>query len=229
MKALFVAGTDTGAGKTVVTGLLARYLSEKGYNVITQKWIQTGCASIRSSDIKQHLDLMGRRLNSIKEYLPHVCPYIFKAACSPHLACEIENRKINAGKIIKSFKFLSKRFDFVIVEGIGGALVPFDKGRLVIDIVKGLDLPVLVVAENKLGAINHSLLTVEALASRKIRMLGFVFNNIKRGNKVILKDNPGIISRLTKQRILGVLPRLGSHQKIYESFVPIGKKVLEAL
>lgn len=229
MKALFIAGTDTGVGKTIVTGCLAKYLSRRGYNVITQKWIQTGCASIFSSDIKVHLKFMGRSVDSLRENLGLTAPYIFKQVSSPHLAGCIENKKINADKIIKSFKLLSERFDFVIVEGTGGILVPFDKKHLVIDIVKELDLPVLIVAENRLGAINHTLLTVEGLVVRKIRILGLVFNNLKEKNKLILKDNPEIIGALTKQRIFGILPRQDSYQKIYEKFIPIGDRISKIL
>lgn len=229
MRPIFVAGTDTGVGKTVVTGCLAKYLSEKGYSVITQKWIQTGAGSILSSDIKTHLKFMGRSLNSIKEYIPYVAPYIFKAACSPHLASRIEKERINEGTIIKSFNSLSRDFDFVIAEGIGGALVPFDNKRLVIDILKKLGPAVLVVAENRLGAINHTLLTIEALVSRKIDILGVIFNNIKEENKLVLKDNPRIINALIRQKVFGVLPRGNSYQEIYEEFSPIGKRILEAL
>lgn len=225
VRALFVTGTDTGVGKTIVTGCLARYLLEKGHNVITQKWIQTGCGSIFSSDIRVHFKLMGRDIDSAKEYFPYIAPYIFEHASSPHFSCRIENKIIDANKIIKSFKLLASEFDFVIVEGVGGALVPFNRKRLVIDIVKGLDLPVLVVAENRLGAINHTLLTLESLASRKIKALGLVFNNLKEKNKFILKDNPEIIKALTGQRVFGILPHQASYQKIYESFVPIGKKI----
>ncbi len=228
-KAIFVAGTDTGVGKTIVTGCLAKYLFEKGYNVVTQKWIQTGCSSFFSSDIKLHLRLMGRDIDSIKEYLHYISPYIFSPACSPHLACRIENKRIDANKIIKSFKVLSGKFDFVIVEGIGGALVPFNRKRLVIDIAKELDLSVLIVAENRLGAINHTLLAIEAMASRKLKILGLVFNNIKEKNKYILRDNPEIIKALTKQKVFGTLPRQDSYQGLHERFVSIGKRILKAL
>ncbi|MDD5238125.1 MAG: dethiobiotin synthase [Candidatus Omnitrophica bacterium] len=228
-KAIFIAGTDTGVGKTIITGCLAKYLSEKGYRVITQKWIQTGCRSVLSSDIKLHLKLMRRDTGSIKELLHFILPYIFKTPCSPHLASRIENKKIHENKIIKSFKALSAKLDFVIVEGTGGALVPFNRNRLVIDIVKELDLAVLIVAENKLGAINHTLLTIEALTQRKIRILGLVFNNVKEKNKYILKDNPQIIKTLTKQKVFGILPSCDSYQLLYENFIPIGKKILREL
>ncbi len=229
MNAIFVVGTDTGVGKTVVTGCLARHLLEKGYNVITQKWIQTGCNTFSRSDISTHLKIIGRKAAAIKEYLPYAAPYIFKPACSPHLASMIEDRSISAGKIISSFNFLSGRFDFVIVEGAGGAMVPFTDKRLVLDIVKKLDLPVLVVAANKLGAINHTLLTIEALKARKIRILGLVFNNMGRGGRMILEDNPRIIKDLTGQTIFGTLPWEPSYKKLYKKFAPIGERISEEI
>ncbi len=225
-KAIFVTGTDTGAGKTVITGLLARFLKEKGNSVITQKWIQTGCGSKSYAlDIGLHLKIMGCDRNYIKNYLPHVSPYIFKTPCSPHLACKIENRSISAEKIKKSFDILSREFEFIIIEGIGGALVPFNKKRLVIDIAKELDLPVLVVAQNKLGTINHTLLTIEALKNRGMKMFGVIFNNAKDENKKILADNPRIIKALSGEKILGVLPWMKNYGRLYKKFIPIGDQV----
>jgi dethiobiotin synthetase len=124
-------------------------------------------------------------------------PYCFKTACSPHLASRLEHRRIDKGKIIKSFKAFSSDFDLVLVEGIGGVLVPFNEDECVIDIAQGLKLPVLVVVENKLGAVNQALLAVEALKKRKMNILGIVFNNIKKEDKRILKDNPRIVKRFT--------------------------------
>ncbi|MDD5155772.1 MAG: dethiobiotin synthase [Candidatus Omnitrophica bacterium] len=229
MNAIFVAGTDTGIGKTVVAGCLARYISEKGYRVITQKWIQTGSRHNFSADIRAHLDIMGKEKRDIEGYLHHVAPYIFRAACSPHLASEIEDKKISRDKIIKSFKFLSGEFDFVIAEGLGGVSVPFDKKHLAIDIVKELNLPVLLVVGNKLGAINHALLTIEALRKRKIKILGLVFNNLKGQDGYILKDNPRIIRALSRQRVFGALPWLAARERLYKRFVPIGDQILKRL
>lgn len=227
MKGIFVTGTDTGVGKTLVCGCLARYLEVKGFKVITQKWIQTGCQSNFSADIKLHLKLMGKTKDDIKDYLELVNPYIFRFVSSPHLASQIEKKRINADKIIKSFKLLSAQFDFVIVEGIGGALVPFKKDGLVIDIVKQLDLAVLVVAQNKLGAINHTLLTLEALRQRGLKIVGIVFNNLNKEDKRVLEDNPGIIKALTQERILGVLPWIDNYNQLYQKFIPIGNKLYD--
>ena len=206
MKAIFVAGTDTGVGKTIVTGLLARHLLTKGYRVVTQKWVETG--SLRSSrDIGVHLKLMGKRRADYVRHLSAMMPYIFKFASSPHLAARLENRHIRKERIKRSLKELAKHFDIVIIEGCGGLLVSLDKKTLMIDIVKELRLPVLLVAANRLGAINSTLLSLEALRSRKIKITGVIFNNVSKDeNKRILKDNPRIVKALSGVSVLGTLP-----------------------
>ena len=229
MKGIFVTGTDTEVGKTVITGLLGKYLLDKGYNVITQKWIQTGCPNTLASDVKLHLKIMRRDKNDLDGYTRFISPYVFKVPCSPHLASQIENKIINPDKIKKSFKLLSRYFDFTIAEGIGGVLVPFNKKSLVIDIVKELDLTVLVVAQNKLGAINHTLLTIEALEKRKIKILGIIFNNPKKEDKRILQDNPFIIKALANQKVFGILPWIEDYDRLYRRFIPMGNKIYKSL
>lgn len=224
MKGIFVSGTDTGSGKSVVTGLLAKYLREKGCKVITQKWVQTG--SRFSADINLHLKIMGVSKGAIRECRDCVCPYIFKLPASPHLAAKAENKKINIARIKQAYKSLSSKFDTVIVESTGGALVPVNEKRLVIDIAKELGLPVLIVAQNKLGALNHILMTVEVLKQRKMKILGIVFNNCPGQNKLVLQDNPEIIRKITKQKILGVLPWEKRRDLLYKKFLPIAEKII---
>ena len=229
MKSVFITGTDTGIGKTVVTGLLARYLNEYKVKVITQKWIQTG-SRFTAEDIVFHLELMGKKSSDIKKYLPFVCPYIFKFASSPHLAAKLEKASINTGKIKNAFKILRKNFDVVIVEGLGGVLVPINKDKLVIDIACDLKLPAIVVAGNKLGAINHTFLTIEALKKRNIKIIGIIFNNIsKTGNKIILEDNPKIVKKVSRENILGTLPYSKDKNILYKNFLPISKKIFKLL
>ena len=226
MRAVFITGTDTGVGKTIVTGLLGRFLLDKGYRAITQKWIQTGSDKF-PEDIVLHLKLMKKRKKDISNYLPYISPYTFKFPASGHLAARLERKTISKARIKKSFLFLKDRFDFVIVEGIGGALVPFNGKDLVIDIAKELDIPVLLVVANKLGCINHTLLTIEAMKRRGMKVIGIIFNNNQFGGKenIISKDNPRIIKKLTDERILGVLPFSTSKELLYKRFIPIGKKV----
>lgn len=229
MRAVFVAGTDTGVGKTVVAGCLARYLSQKGLRVITQKWVETGSSQGLSQDVDFHLKMMGKDRDDIRDYQYAVAPYVFSLASSPHLASRLEHKSIRCKRIKKSFGALSSSFDFVVVEGAGGVLVPIDSKHLLIDIVKDLDLPVLLVAENRLGGINQALLALEALSSRKIKVLGIVFNNLKSCDAKILEDNPRIIKSLTGSRIFGVLPKAKAHEELYKCFVPIAEKIYKSL
>ncbi|MBI5124410.1 MAG: dethiobiotin synthase [Candidatus Omnitrophica bacterium] len=185
VRAIFVAGTDTGVGKTVVTSLLARSLMEDGYNVATQKWVETG----RTGRSDAHT------------------PYILKMAASPHLAARMEKKSIRISKIENSLKRLSRDFDIVIIEGSGGLLVPLNEKTLLIDIVKKLSLEVVLVAHNRLGAINHTLLSIEALKRRNIKIIGVIFNTVsKKEDNLVLKDNPRIIKKLTGVEVLGSLP-----------------------
>ena len=108
--------------------------------MVTQKPIQTGAADL-SLDVDRHLELMGRTRGDIERYLGDVEPYVFGLAASPHLAAKVENKRIDAEKIRGSFEVLSDEFDCVIVEGLGGVLVPFDGESLAIDIFKGFGFP----------------------------------------------------------------------------------------
>ncbi|MCM8787344.1 MAG: dethiobiotin synthase [Candidatus Omnitrophica bacterium] len=227
MKAIFITGTDTAVGKTIVCGLIARYFKEQGYNVITQKWFQTGGFLI---DIKTHLKIMGEKINVFKKYIKYLCPYILKFPSSPHLAAKLEGKKILKNKIKESFNYLLNKFDFVIVEGTGGVLVPYNKKNLSVEIVKELNLPTVVVVANRLGAINHTLLTIEVIQKRQIKILGLIFNNlIKNENDLILEDNIKIIKKLTRKNIFGVLPYEENIEVLYKKFLSIGKKIFSAL
>lgn len=230
IKVIFVAGTDTGAGKTVITGLLADYLSKKGFRVATQKWVQTGGRSF-SRDIGIHLKLMGKRRKAFGRYLSSMMPYIFRYPSSPHLAASMEGRRIGAGKIGKRLGELKKDFDYIIVEGTGGLLVPLNNRNLLIDVVRQLRLPVLLVAENRVGAINHALLSLEALKSRKIKIIGVVFNNIskKGASPLILNNNSNIVKRFSRVKLFGALSYAKNIKALRAPFLSIGDKIFKGL
>lgn len=231
MKAVFIAGTDTGVGKTVVTGLLSRYLVKKGYRAVTQKWVQTGRAEF-SHDIDTHLRLMKMRRKDFKDHLPFMAPYIFDLAYSPHLAARLEKKKIDINKIRRSMDNLAKNFDIVIIEGTGGLLAPLNKKILLIDVIRRFRLPVLLVVENRLGAINHALMSIEALMRRGIKIIGLIFNNISKAKdreSLVLKDNPLIVKALTNVRILGSLPFTHNTDCLYRRFAPLGNNIMARL
>jgi dethiobiotin synthetase len=226
MPAIFITGTDTEVGKTVITGLLGRFLLKKGYSVITQKWFQTGTSEERG-DFYKHLRLMGMKVEQVEKYLTHAICYSFKFPSSPHLASLLEKKRIKTARIKRSFYSLVRRFNFVIVEGTGGLLVPYSKKNLLIDIVQELNLPIIIVVGNKLGAINHTLLTIEAAKYRGLKIIGVIFNHhTKKGNRVILEDNLKIVKYIGKEKIIGRLPYLKDKESLYKYFEPIAVRVL---
>lgn len=225
MKTIFVAGTDTGAGKTVVTGLLAGYLSDKGYKVATQKWVQTGLARGGKNDIDTHLKLMGKDRSHVSGLKELTMPFSYKFPSSPHLAARLEGKMPDAKKIAASLRSLSKDHDVVIIEGTGGLMAPFNNNLLFIDLVKKLNIPVILAAGNKLGAINHTLLSLEALNLRKINFLGVVFTDIGKDRALILEDNLKTVDKFSKGKVLGRIPYSKDIRRLKKYFEPIGNRI----
>ena len=172
----FIAGTDTGVGKTYITGLIAANLKKCMINCVTQKWVQTGNHSF-SEDLDAHLTAMGLVRDDFNTHLNDMNPYCFSLPASPHFAAQQAQASIDPQKIISSFHKLTESFDTVIVEGAGGLLVPYSNSHTMLDIVSELTLPVLLVVENKLGCINHCLLSLETLQHRQIPCLGIILND----------------------------------------------------
>ncbi|MBL7073128.1 MAG: dethiobiotin synthase [Candidatus Omnitrophica bacterium] len=228
-KGIFITGTDTEVGKTVITGLLGRFLLENGLRVATQKWIQTG-NRVFEPDIGTHLKIMGTKRNIDKKYLTDMMPYTFGLPSSPHLAARMENTEINPQKIVNAFNRLHEAFDIVIAEGAGGALVPINDRELIIDIAGKLSLPAIIVAGNKLGAINHTLLTIEVLKKRDFKVLGVIFNRIsKTQDDMILNDNVKIVEKLSDVEVLGEICHSKDNRVLYQNFRPIGKKIFRLI
>jgi dethiobiotin synthetase len=206
MKGIFITGTDTGVGKTIVTGLLAGAFKRYG-RVVTQKWVQTGCIG-NSTDIETHNSLSGITPDS--ELTAAVNPYCFTLESSPHLAAESEGGVIDTERIKSAYFELAHKFDYVFAEGAGGIMVPLTRDKLVIDIVAELSLTTVLVVENKIGCINHTLLTIEALRSRNIHIAGLIFNQKQQNilDNCVTEDNPRIINHLSNIPVLGKIPYL---------------------
>lgn len=214
-KSVFIAGSDTDAGKTFITGLLARELNSKGHRVITQKWVHSGTKISDISlpeDLKEHDRLAQyseaqQRFN--QDYLAARCPYRFNHPSSGHLAAALENREIKSEKIYNDLARLENNFDHVLIEGIGGLLAPFSQKATLCDLIQEKKLPVILVVANRLGAINHTLLTLEVLKSRKISCLGCIWTCTQPGgDPIIQKDNPKIVSQLSGIKTLATLTYL---------------------
>ncbi len=197
MSGFFITGTDTGVGKTFVTTLLARQLLAEGIDVGVMKPISTG--SQKENDavfLKQQLKL--------KDPLELINPVRLKLPLAPQVASRLLKMRINFKNIFSSFKKLCSLHDLVLVEGIGGVLVPIAKDYLVADLIKELHLPTIIVARAGLGTINHTLLTVEALRRRKIKIAGVILNGF-RGKELSERSNAAVIAELGKVPILATI------------------------
>ena len=190
-KTIFITAIDTDAGKTVFTGLLARFLNLNGKKVITQKLVQTGCERT-SEDIMKHREIMGLPVLEIDKD-GTTCPYVFKYPASPHLASEMENKEIDLELIATATKKLEASFDYVLLEGAGGLHVPMNKKIKIIDYIEEKNYPVILVTNAKLGSINHTLLSLEAIKRRNLNLLAVAFNHFNPGSDIILKDTKEIL------------------------------------
>ena len=212
-KCIFITGTDTDVGKTVITGCIASSLLKKGKNVAVYKPVQCGNllkGKIKSPDLFLVKNLSGISDNCIFN------DYSFKFASSPHLAAELENKKVDINIIKKHFDEISKNFDYVLIEGSGGLMVPLIRDYTVLDLIRDLSVPVLVVARAGLGTINHTILTVNALKSRKIKVIGIILNYFK--GSTIEEDNKKIINQLSGVKIIGAAPFSGNLRKLADNF-----------
>lgn len=170
----FVSGIDTGIGKSYATGLIAKQWNAEGLRTITQKLIQTGNTTI-SEDITLHRQLMGIAFTG-DDHEKITMPEIFSYPASPHLAAQIDKREIDFEKIKQATAQLSQRYDAVLVEGAGGLMVPLTEDYLIIDYIKEMGYPLLFVTSGKLGSINHTLLSLEAIYTRGINLHTVIYN-----------------------------------------------------
>lgn len=173
-KVWFISGIDTNVGKTYATGALACRLAAAGKRVITQKMVQTGCTEI-SEDIEMHRHLQGLPLLE-EDRTGLTCPYVFTYPCSPHMASERDGRTIDLDTITAATERLRERYDYVLLEGAGGLMVPIDRHTLTIDYIRACGYPLVLVTSGKLGSINHTLLSLFAARAYGIPVEQVVYN-----------------------------------------------------
>lgn len=193
----FISGIDTDAGKSVVTGLLARSLRKKGINVITQKFIQTGCVGI-SEDILKHREIMGIDLQLVDQD-GTTCPYVMTYPASPHLAAEIDHVTLDMERVTTSTRKLETMYDVVLLEGAGGLYVPVTRNYFTIDYIQEHKLPLILVTSSKLGSINHTLMSLELCRSRKINVACLAYNRYPNDSEWITNDSITIFKNYLEQ------------------------------
>ncbi|MEE9342149.1 MAG: dethiobiotin synthase [Gammaproteobacteria bacterium] len=173
----FITGTDTGVGKTWFSVLLIEQLIAAGKNVVGMKPVASGCQrtaeGLRNEDALQLIAASNVRLP-----YEDINPYAFEPAIAPHLAADQEQTIIDLDRILPAFQRCCDAGDSVVVEGVGGWLVPLNKQQTIADLAKLLQLPVILVVGIRLGCINHALLTVQSMASQGLVFHGWVANRV---------------------------------------------------
>ena len=223
---LFVTATDTGVGKTLVCGLLLRLLKEQGVVAGYQKWVSTGGAT--SADMETVAGLA--EMVFLPEELGWRVPYCFALPASPHLAAELAGRAVDPERIMAAMRIARAACEVLVVEGVGGALVPLNRELLLADLMARVGLPTLIVARSGLGTLNHTLLTIEALRARRIPILGVMLTDSgPQEEERIAADNLRTIAALGQVPGLGRLPWCEDAVELPRHFAPIGEKILSRL
>ena len=204
-KGIFITATGTDVGKTYISGLIVKKLRESGLNCGYFKPALSGAEMINGQIIPGDCSYVFKQAGITLNPLNYVS-YIYKEAVSPHLAAEIENNPVKLDKILSDFNRIKKEFDYLIVEGAGGICCPFNiKEKLMLpDIIKALNLDIIVVASAALGTINSTLLTVEYAKNHGINVKGIILNNYNE-NDFMHKDNKKQIENLTGIKVVSTV------------------------
>jgi len=202
---IFITGTDTGVGKTLVACGLAALLRESGYKVGVMKPVETGCAERDGKLFPQDAFYL-KEASGCEEPLEKICPYRLKEPLAPSVAAERSSLKIDVGLIETLYDELTSKHDIMIVEGAGGLLVPLLPHYTYADLASLLKLPVLIVAANRLGAINHLLLTLEHASCRGLRVLGYILNRLEPQPSLAADTTREAVLLLTAVPCLGEIP-----------------------
>lgn len=202
-KTIFITATGTDIGKTYVSGLIAKHIKDKGLNIGYYKAALSGSNDIKDSDawyVKQQADL--------PDSYDEMVSYTYKHAYSPHLAAQIEGNPPDIKIIKNAYKDISKKHDYMIVEGSGGIICPirYDNNQKIFleDIIKELNIPSLIIADAGLGTINSTVLTIEYMRSKNLKINGVILNRFEMSNKMH-EDNKKMVEEMTGIKIIGVV------------------------
>jgi len=192
-KGIFISATDTNAGKTYITSLLLQALHERGITAYGYKPVAAG----DREDAKALQQGLAAGLS-----LDEINPIYLQNATAPYVATLLEGRAVDLDVVEAGYRNLAARCDLVLVEGVGGVAVPLTASQDVSSLVKQLDIPVILVVENKLGAINHCLLSVSYLRAKGIKILGLILNSRQDEWNTACITNKAVIEQLSGLPIL---------------------------
>lgn len=217
---IFITGTDTDVGKTVITGLLADYLRGEGVDCGYLKLVS--CGGPLCDDCRYVHAQAGVPVHNV---------YHFPLPASPHLAAEQHNQDIQVGRLDQAMALMAGQHEVLLVEGAGGVLVPLTRSLLLGDYMAGHDVQAVVVARSGLGTINHTLLTLDGLQQRGIGVLGVIFNDglAPADQEFLVDDNQRTIGEFAGVPVLGRMRRFDSWADGRQEFKPIGRTLLAGL
>ena len=208
-KAIFVTATDTEIGKTSVAVGLIHFLRELGLNIGVMKPVASGVVKVSEGQgISTDMEILVEASNS-KDPEAWINPYCFSTAVAPSLAAKLEGVEVGLPRIRNCFEQIFSRHDLVVVEGAGGVLSPVSEKLLMVDIIKCLQLPAVIVSKASLGAINQTVMTYECLKYRSVDCLGFFLNRYPQLPTLAERTNAELIASLIETPCLGSLPDLG--------------------
>jgi dethiobiotin synthetase len=227
VKAWFVIGTDTNVGKTAVSVALLRAAGAAGLRTLAMKPVESGCPRASNGELVPDDATQLCSAASLVCTVDEICLYRYAAPVAPAVAAAREGDVVDPGRILARFRSLQERRpDLFLVEGAGGLLVPVRDDLLIADLCALLQLPVLVVARDGLGTINHTGLTVEVARSRGLTVAGVVLNGAQEATEPeAVASNAREIERLAQVKVLGALPRVadvGELAQLVESHLETG-------
>ncbi len=203
-KKIFITGTGTDVGKTYVTGLIVKKLKESGMNAAYYKAAMSGNEWTEEGMLLPGDAQYVKTVSGIEQSLACMCPYVYEAAVSPHLASRIEGNPVMLQEVMKGFEEVCRQYDYVTMEGSGGILCPicFDERELWLeDVIRELGLSSLIVADAGLGTINSVVLTVEYMRAKGLPVKGIIFNRFHPGDRME-EDNLRMCEHRTKLPVL---------------------------
>jgi dethiobiotin synthetase len=200
----FVTGTDTGVGKTLVASALLRAFALSGLHVIGMKPVATGCRTDLPDRANEDVAAL-TDASSIRAPIDLVNPYCFEPPIAPSIAAQQAGRSISLTRIRECYLSLANLADCVVVEGAGGLLAPLNRNEDFGDLVRFLDLSIVLVVGMRLGCLNHALLTAEVIRSRGLHFAGWVANRIDR-DMPFFEDNLETLRQKLPAPLIAIVP-----------------------
>jgi dethiobiotin synthetase len=221
----FVTGTDTGVGKTRVARLLLEALAQAGHSAAGMKPVASGCrvtaTGLRSDDALELMQASG----AAADYAD-VNPYALASACAPHIAAREMGVEIQLEKILENFRRLQQKSPWVVVEGVGGWMVPLTERLTMAEVARALGLPVILVVGLRLGCLNHALLTAEAIRRADIPLAGWVANRIDP-TMTHVPENIATLAQKIEAPLLAQIPyQFAAKPDVATAVFPVGEMIM---